>query len=361
MPKYEQLKQIIKENIHKGVWKYGEKLPTEHVLCEQFEVSKITIKKAKDDLLAEGVLENLPGRKGTFISRTPGIASTGLIGVVFDDVVDPHYAAILKGIEDKLWENKLHTILCNAYHDIEKIEAYFHSLFQQQVEGVIFTPVKGEEYIENNRNIIRMLGENRMPCVLIDRTIPHVSLHGVVSDNYQGSKDATKALIEKGHQRILVMTGIECSTIRERLQGHLDALRETGLESDPQLIVKADELRLSDQHLHKQEEVERLRGLIEQAGEFTACYALNPTLLQAAVDVLNQQKGREKKKPFAIATYDHTVSNMLRLTDSATVVKQPSYRMGLEAARLLLETLNAPDLPVMQLTLQAELVEEKIQ
>jgi DNA-binding LacI/PurR family transcriptional regulator len=360
MPKYEKLKQIIKDHIRDGTWKSGEKLPTEQVLCERFDVSKITIKKAKDDLLAEGVLENLPGRKGTFISQTMRVLSTGLIGVAFDDVVDPHYATILKGIEDKLWENKFHTILCNAYHDVEKIEAYFHSLVQRHVEGVIFTPVKGHEYIENNRRIIQMLTENHVPCVLVDRYIPGLFLNRVVSDNLQRSKEVTKLLLEKGHQRILVMTGIECSSIHERLQGHVEALQEAGVESDPQLIIRADELQLLAQNHQQTQELERIRGLIEHGGNFTACYAMSPTLLQAAIQAFFLN-GDNARKPIAIATYDQTVKDIVRITDSATVISQPSYRMGREAARLIIEMINNPDLPGIQITLQSEISEEIVQ
>ena len=46
-PKYERLKQVITNNIRDGIWKPGDKLPAEKILCEQFGVSKITVKKAK--------------------------------------------------------------------------------------------------------------------------------------------------------------------------------------------------------------------------------------------------------------------------------------------------------------------------
>ncbi len=68
------------------------------------------MKKAKNDLLSEGLLENLPGRKGVFVKQSSRTLSKGLVGVAIDDVNDLHFVPILKGIEDKLWENKLHTI-----------------------------------------------------------------------------------------------------------------------------------------------------------------------------------------------------------------------------------------------------------
>lgn len=360
MPKYEKLKQIIKDNIRDGVWKSGEKLPTEQALCRQFNVSKITIKKAKDDLLAEGMLENLPGRKGTFVRHAQQSSASGLIGVAFDDVVDPHYATILKGIEDKLWEQKYHTILCNAYHDLDKIEAYFESLFRQNVEGVIFTPAKGADYLEDNRRILAMLAERNVPCVLVDRYIPEGSLSCVVSDNRQGAKEVTQALLEQGHRRILVMSGIACSSIADRLHGHIEALQAAGFEPDPRLQIKSNDLLLSDHSPQRDQEVERIRALIDEAGDFTACFALNPALLQATVQALRSRQS-QTRTPLAVAVYDGMVSDMAGITDSVTVIKQPSYRMGWEAARMLIDMLKQPNLPAMRIMLEPEIVEERIQ
>jgi GntR family transcriptional regulator of arabinose operon len=357
--KYERLKQVIKNNIRDGIWKSGDKLPAEKVLCEQFGISKITVKKAKDDLLTEGVLENLTGRKGTFIKHTTRRPSTGLVGVAIDDVNDPHFAPILKGIEDKLWENKLHTILCNAYHDIEKLEAYFHSLLQQNVAGVIFAPARGIGYFENNCRIIDMLTENHIPYVLVDRYIPGLCLNAVVSNNHQGSKDLTKALLEKGHKRILVLAGVECSSIDERLRGYLEALQEAGIAPGSHLIIKADDILLRGQN-HREEELERIRGLVETAGDFTACYTINSILLQTATQVIFP-KDKNLRKHLAIATYDYTIKEVIGITNRVMVAKQPSYRMGWEAARLLIEALNNPDLPVTQITLKSEIIEEVIE
>ena len=146
--KYDHLKQIMKENIRNGLWQPGDKIPLEQDLCTQFEVSRMTVKRAKNDLIAEGLLENLPGRRGVFVKDSPVMpATTDFIGVALDDIKDPFVAEMLQGIEGKLWEDGLHTILCNAYFDFTRIEAYFHSLLQKQAAGVIFTPIKGPGYV----------------------------------------------------------------------------------------------------------------------------------------------------------------------------------------------------------------------
>jgi DNA-binding LacI/PurR family transcriptional regulator len=358
-PKYERLKQIIKNNIRDGIWRPGEKIPVENALCEQFEVSKITVQKAKRELIAEGVLENLPGRKGAFVKKIASIPSTGFIGVTVDDIQDPFVVDMLKGIEDKLWENKLHTILCNASFNVEKVEAYFQSLLERDVAGVIFTPVKGAGYRENNLRIMDMLTGKHIPHVLLDRYIPDYLVNSVVSDNRQSSKQLTKHLLEKGHTRILVLAGMGCSSIDERLQGHLQAFQEAGLEHDASLIIAVNDILLFQPPEQYQPELERVRRLVERAGDFTACYTMNP-LLQRAIPAICPSI-KEAKKPLEIVTYDAATNHLSGITSGAIIVKQPAYRMGWEAARLLIDTLHNPDQPIIQMTLQSEIIERAIE
>lgn len=68
-PLYFQLKTNIKDAIEKGVYQPGEKLPNEAELCEIYGVSRITVRRAIQDLADEGFLERKQG-KGTFITKT---------------------------------------------------------------------------------------------------------------------------------------------------------------------------------------------------------------------------------------------------------------------------------------------------
>jgi GntR family transcriptional regulator, frlABCD operon transcriptional regulator len=68
-PLYDQLKQIIKDSIVQEVYKQGEKLPNEAELCEIYGVSRITVRRAIQELTEEGLLERKQG-KGTFVMRT---------------------------------------------------------------------------------------------------------------------------------------------------------------------------------------------------------------------------------------------------------------------------------------------------
>lgn len=66
IPIYYQLKEDIKQNIAKGVWKVGQCIDSERELSERYEVSRMTIRQALGELVHEGILVREKG-KGTFV------------------------------------------------------------------------------------------------------------------------------------------------------------------------------------------------------------------------------------------------------------------------------------------------------
>lgn len=66
IPLYMQVKEAVMAEIKNGVWKTGDKLPTERELSEKLQVSRNTVSQAYQELEAEGVLSSVQGR-GTFV------------------------------------------------------------------------------------------------------------------------------------------------------------------------------------------------------------------------------------------------------------------------------------------------------
>jgi GntR family transcriptional regulator len=69
-PLYAQIKDFLFERIQSAEWKPGMVIPTEFDLCQSFNVSRITVRRALSELVAEGYLERISGR-GTFVSQPP--------------------------------------------------------------------------------------------------------------------------------------------------------------------------------------------------------------------------------------------------------------------------------------------------
>jgi GntR family frlABCD operon transcriptional regulator len=67
MTLYEQMMQHLRVAIRTGQYVPGQRLPSDSELCQQFGVSRITSRRAVQELVNEGILERKQG-KGTFVS-----------------------------------------------------------------------------------------------------------------------------------------------------------------------------------------------------------------------------------------------------------------------------------------------------
>lgn len=77
VPLYQQVKTALRRAVQSGMWAPGEAIPPERELVERFKVSRITVRQALADLVAEGLLFRQHGR-GTFVAarRPEPIAET---------------------------------------------------------------------------------------------------------------------------------------------------------------------------------------------------------------------------------------------------------------------------------------------
>ncbi len=95
IPIYHQLKTLVREQIEKGLWRPGDRIPTEYELCQLYDISRSPVRQALQELAYEGILTRRPG-VGTFVD-----------GQVVEDSVsctpirvmssDPHWSGVLDG------------------------------------------------------------------------------------------------------------------------------------------------------------------------------------------------------------------------------------------------------------------------
>lgn len=97
LPKYFQLKHILRESI--GALQPDSAVPSEAELCQQFGVSRTTVRKALSDLAQEGLVYSVQG-KGTFVSahkKTSGwVAQTGGL---FADMTERGFQVTMRVLE----------------------------------------------------------------------------------------------------------------------------------------------------------------------------------------------------------------------------------------------------------------------
>ena len=105
LPKYYQLKEIIKDKINKKELKPGDKLDSEYKLADKYGIAYMTVRHGVEELVKEGLLYREQG-KGTFVNPTASRRSH-LVGVVFPTFPPDHadnlfYMRIVSGIRQAI-------------------------------------------------------------------------------------------------------------------------------------------------------------------------------------------------------------------------------------------------------------------
>jgi DNA-binding GntR family transcriptional regulator len=121
IPIYHQLTTLIREQIESGVWRPGERIPTEQDLCQLYHISRSPVRQALNELARDGLLVRRPGL-GTFVNTHASVdpAPDAPIRVMSSD---PSWSDVLDRVSG-VW---------NADHPAQKVtfdvEVVDHSQF----------------------------------------------------------------------------------------------------------------------------------------------------------------------------------------------------------------------------------------
>lgn len=74
MLKYEELAQTLEDEIARGTYRKGQRLPTTPEICQIYGVSNTTVKRAMDELELKGIIARRRG-SGVYVKETTSLAS----------------------------------------------------------------------------------------------------------------------------------------------------------------------------------------------------------------------------------------------------------------------------------------------
>jgi len=332
-PAYAQIADDLCQRIATHRLERGERL-TEAQLTVHYRTSRPTLRKALARLSQRGLICQIPGR-GTFVTdpktmqgwRKTEAGFTGLdqaIAVLLPCVTGSNYPGILRGVEDVAQRANRHVLLGNCDVDPAREQAYMERYAAGGVAGLIVAA--GYNSAENP--FYGELTARRIPFVLVDTSVPGVQADFVATDGWKGARAGTRRLIEQGCRRIAFVSG-QITVAPERFDGYKAALADAGLPVDPALI---------------------------RIGQHTAAFAAeaacdllrdkrvdgfmlaSESMLRGLMSVL-REAGRRVQDRLCVAGFGGLA--MLSSGMPLTLLIEPGRMVGQEAARLLLERIQA--------------------
>ncbi len=254
------------------------------------------------------------------IARSLTTGTTFSIGLLLNEINNPFYSAMARGVEEEANRLGYSLILCNTNEDAARERQYLNVLQDKQVDGIILGPIS-----DNAEPILEV--SRRTPVVQVDRQLPTPDLSAVLVDNEAGAYMAVRHLIERGRTRIgVLLWDRKIPTLSRRVLGYERALSEAGIAVDAALEVHVP--GLTPKHAADLT-VELMTGKAPP----TALFALNNVIGMGVFSAI-QQLGLRVPDDVALVCFDDLDFFSL-VRPSVTAVSQPSFDMGEQAMRLL--------------------------
>jgi LacI family transcriptional regulator len=250
------------------------------------------------------------------------------LGVIVQDVSDPYFSEVVRGIHRVADETGRLVTVCNTYRDPERELAYLRLLRAQRVEAIIIAS-SGLDDPEHSRKIAAQLEAFETSGGRVSLIGRHfVSGDVVVPDNHGGARALGRELIRLGHRSFgIVSSPLRVGSTIDKLGGFCDALKEEGLDLPPQNIVEGDFSRAAG--------VRAVPELLDRVPDVTAIVAFND---QMAVGVLAALRERGIPVPEEISVTGFNDTPIARdLTPPLSTVRLPLVEMGVRATQLALQ------------------------
>jgi LacI family transcriptional regulator len=264
------------------------------------------------------------------------------IGVLVPDLLNPLFAAVVRGIEDGLREAGYTPLIANTDNDAEREKVAYEAMSARQVDGFIAATARRDHWLLADQV------QSGPKLVLVNRRVDSDAIPAVTGDDHEGARLAVDHLIELGHRRIAHLAGSQALyTGWSRHEGFVDAMRAAGVAIDPGLVVFSDAFTA-------REGARCCSQLLERRRDFTAIVAGNDLLALGCYDAL-QERGLRCPDDVSVVGYND-MPFVDRFRPPLTTVRVPHYELGATAAELMLEQLRGHEAPPRQLLLAPELV-----
>lgn len=325
---YRSLAAEIRSSIQAGKLQPGEFIGSEHELARRQSISRVTVRRASELLMTEGLIERRPG-KGLYVqSAIPAARQGGVVQVVLGNLAWESQLRMARGVQQAAEADQSVVQLYDAHGDPQRDLRVIEQLPQSGAKGAIIVSLHSPAFMKS----IYMLHETGFPFVLLDHRMRDLTVPAVVADNHDGGYQVGRMLAEMGHSSVAFIGDLAASTVQDRLEGLRDGLSDAGVPFRTSMIAD-------------------LRSGFEPFADCSACIAdavnhlmsqsPRPTAIYCSCDaiarsVYRQLGGMGLHVPDDISVVGNDDDPALQwLSPGLTTVQQSFVAMGREAMDLL--------------------------
>ena len=279
---------------------------------------------------------------------------TKTIGVVFTNARGTFMNEILEGIDHVVHQHGYNISLCIPDDDWRREARHIQMLREKRVDGMIVFFVSCRRGEKINHDHLLEVKKDGIPLVFIDRYLPDTDIDYVVTDDFGGSYEAVTHLLKLGHKKIAHITiPLDCTSVRNRLEGYKKALIDAGIEINEEYIKTAD-FSKNDGSKY---------GGYEITKDFLKMEKERPTAIFTVIDGIAidafravKETGLSIPEDIALVGFGND-ERLSHLEVPLTVVEQPKSEIGEKGAEILINKIENPGTKeVKKIAIKPELI-----
>ena len=262
-------------------------------------------------------------------------ADDAFVGRVF---TDPYFGRVVSGLFSVLRPRGVNLVLMFVETD-EMRRQLVGYLRQGHVDGVLLISSHAQDPLP------RMLTELELPAVLSERPSAPLRISYVDAPQRVGARLAAEHLAARGCRKVVTIAGpMDMSAGRDRLDGFREAMAKHG----------HPEIPFAEGYFTQESGSAAMARLLDEHPDLDGVFAANDLMALGAVSVLHE-RGRRIPEDVAVVGFDDHHAAML-CRPALTTVHLPVEEMAAQMARLLLDRLDRPELPVASTVFEPTLV-----
>lgn len=259
------------------------------------------------------------------LARSLRFKKTNTLALVVPDITNPFWTTVARGVEDAASDRGFSVILCNTDESETKQAKYLTVLLQKQIDGIVLAPAR------STAEPVELIQKQGVPVVVLDRRVPFEQVDVVRCDSVRGAYRLVRHLLALGHRHVAILAGPQdVSTASDRVTGYRQALAETGLSYDSEIVYYGEYTQTSGYEMTQQALTANPRP--------TALFAANNFIAVGSLRAL-RDAGLRVPEDMALVSFDDLPPAFV-IDPFLTVAHQPAYQMGHKATELLLARLS---------------------
>jgi LacI family transcriptional regulator len=321
-------------------------------IAKELDVSVSTVSKALSNSkeISEDTTKKIQAFAKLYNYRPNNIAlslknrKTKTIGILIPEIVHHFFSTVIRGIERVANRRGYNVIVGLSNESFTKEVINMEMLANGSIDGFILS-ISKETLLKQDYHHFNATINQGMPIVMFDRVVNEVDCDKVIVDDFNGAVNAVKKLVEKGCENIALITTMDYVSVGKlRTQGYLEALHNSGIEHNPNLILKIDDSLDVENHLELLEA--EIAQFFKSNPKIDGVFGVNELYAVSAMKVARKLGLKIPEDVQVIGFTDGVLSK--HATPSLTTVSQHGQKIGEQAANLLIDRLEAEDVQTEQ-------------